>query len=428
MEIDKIWLCIDPPRSDEIESHGLEVNESATPVERLPFEVRYQLEACMSHGIINEFNVTKDFVTRLGDLARKDEAKAKHALEYILDRERRLLDPMSLFEDKDALGYHPKLKLPNYCAYTRKATITPTTIYYSSPTVETTNRVLRQYIKLYGDRFLRVQFTDEKQMGAIQSCSDKARNDALYNRVLFTLKNGIRLGNRHYQFLAFGNSQFRQNGAYFFCPTEHITCDAIRNWMGDFTDIKIIAKYAARLGQCFSTTRAIHGIGTPKLIRIDDVERGGYCFTDGVGKISPFLSTMIMTELGLPPFHEPSAFQFRLGGCKGVLVIWPEAKKTEVHIRKSQAKFKAVYEGLEIIRCSQYSTATLNRQTIQILSALGVPDEEFNRMLQEQLSNYQGAMDDRSKALDLLSRYVDDNQITTVMASMVLNGFMEVSD
>jgi RNA-dependent RNA polymerase len=196
--------------------------------------------------------------------------------------------------------------------------------------------------------------------------------------------------------------------------------------MGDFTDIKVVAKYAARLGQCFSTTRAIHR-SRPNIIRIEDVEQNGYCFTDGVGKISDIFASMIATELNLPPANPaPSAFQFRLGGCKGVLAKWPDVKGLDVHIRKSQFKFKALYNGLEIIRCSQYSLAALNRQTIQILSSLGVPDEVFNRMLSEQLSNYQAALTDKHKAVDLLSRYVDDNQITTIIAGMVLNGFMEV--
>ena len=196
--------------------------------------------------------------------------------------------------------------------------------------------------------------------------------------------------------------------------------------MGDFTDIRVVAKYAARLGQCFSTTRAIHR-SRPNIVRIEDVERNGYCFTDGVGKISEIFASMIASELNLPPANSaPSAFQFRLGGCKGVLAKWPDVKGLDVHIRKSQFKFKALYNGLEIIRCSQYSLATLNRQTIQILSSLGVSDKVFNRMLSEQLSNYRAAMTDKHKALDLLSRYVDDNQMTIVIAGMVLNGFMEV--
>lgn len=243
-----------------------------------------------------------------------------------------------------------------------------------------------------------------------------------------TLFNGIRVGDRHYKFLAFGNSQFRENGAYFFCETDHLSCDDIRHWMGNFSHIKVVARYAARLGQCFSTTRAINGLSKPDIIKIPDVDHGKYCFTDGVGKISPFLAQMITAELGLRVNAAPSVFQFRLGGCKGVLAVWPDAKDREVHIRPSQQKFAATYNGLEIVRWSRFSACTLNRQTITILSSLGVPDEVFLRMLTEQLSNYHAAMNDNDVAVSLLSRYIDDNQMTINIASMINNGFMTERD
>jgi RNA-dependent RNA polymerase len=231
--------------------------------------------------------------------------------------------------------------------------------------------------------------------------------------------------------LAFGNSQFRENGAYFFCPTDHLSCDDIRHWMGNFSEIKVVAKYAARLGQCFSTTRAINGLSKPDIMKIPDVFLGpkkDYCSTDGVGKLSPFLAQMIAAELGIRSSAAPSAFQFRLGGCKGILAVWPDAKDKEVHIRKSQQKFTATYNGLEIIRCSHFSCATLNRQTITILSSLGVEDEVFLKMLTEQLENYQSAMNNDDLAVSLLLRYIDDNQMTINIATMIRNGFMAERD
>jgi RNA-dependent RNA polymerase len=264
--------------------------------------------------------------------------------------------------------------------------------------------------------------------GRINSCAEKQRNDELFTRVYRTLFNGIRIGDRHYEFLAFGNSQFRENGAYFFCPTDHLSCDDIRQWMGNFSHIKVVAKYAARLGQCFSTTRAIHGLSAPDVVKIPDIKIDKYCFTDGVGKMSPFLAQMITTELGLRVNSAPSVFQFRLGGCKGVLAVWPDANHREIHIRPSQQKFAATYNGLEIIRWSRFSACTLNRQTITILSSLGVPDEIFLKMMTEQLENYHAAMHDNGTAVSLLCRYIDDNQMTINIASMINNGFMTERD
>jgi RNA-dependent RNA polymerase len=59
----------------------------------------------------------------------------------------------------------------------------------------------------------------------------------------------------------------------------------------------------------------------------EDVERGGYCFLDGIGLKSGFLEWN-MSESPLEEARGPetksSAFQIRLGGCKGVVVVWPE--------------------------------------------------------------------------------------------------------
>ncbi|KUJ07291.1 RdRP-domain-containing protein [Mollisia scopiformis] len=421
----ELWGLIDPPKSEQA---SVELSSLAGAM-ALPFEVRYQLEVCISHEYINEYNISAPFVKKLADLAAQDPAQARNIMEYVAGQDKRVYNPMSIFDDPDALAFSAKTDIPHYCAYVRKATITPSTIYFNSPTVETTNRVLRRYARENLDgRFLRVQFTDELSEGRINACAEKQRNDELFTRVYRTLYNGIQIGDRHYEFLAFGNSQFRENGAYFFCPTEHLSCNDIRQWMGNFSHIPVVAKYAARLGQCFSTTRAIPGLSAPDIIKIADVERGEYCFTDGVGKISPFLAKIIAAELKVRAPTAPSAFQFRLGGCKGILAVWPEAKDKEVHIRKSQQKFTAVYNGLEIIRCAQFSSATLNRQTITILSSLGVADEVFVDMLTKQLAKYQSAMHNDDEAVDLLLREIDDNQMTINIATMIRNGFMAKRD
>lgn len=250
----------------------------------------------------------------------------------------------------------------------------------------------------------------------------------MFTRVYRTLFNGIQIGDRHYEFLAFGNSQFRENGAYLFCPTDSLSCDSIRDWMGSFSHIRIAAKYAARLGQCFSTTRAINAVSKPTIVKIPDIERNGFTFSDGVGKISLLMSTLIAVELGVRGHQAPSAFQFRLGGCKGMLAVSPDVKDKEVHIRPSQQKFVATYNGLEIIRCAHFSPATLNRQTITILSSLGVEDEVFLDMLTEQLDQYKSALANDDHAIELLCRFIDNGQVTLSIAGMVRSGFMAEQD
>jgi RNA-dependent RNA polymerase len=197
--------------------------------------------------------------------------------------------------------------------------------------------------------------------------------------------------------------------------------------MGFFDEIKIVAKYAARLGQCFSTTRAI--TGTPiTVLELGDVQHNGYDFTDGVGRMSPFIAKMISLELNLPCDDPPSVFQFRLGGCKGVLAVHPEVPQHHLKIRKSQYKFAAQHLGLEIIRWSQFAAASLNRQLILVLSALGVEDQVFLEKQDRMLARLELAMSDERIALDMLQKNVDPNGMTMTISSIIGDGFMKSRD
>lgn len=395
------------------------------PVVYLPFEVRYQLEVCISRGQLNEHNITREFLEKLANMPPH---RAKEYLEFaaariLKDGHPMTTDPMSIFDSQRDGGnsYTSISRVPPYCGLVRKAVITPTTIRYATPNIEVSNRVMRRY-KGDQDRFLRVQFTEELEKGRI--AVNKDQNDEIYKKVLRTMYKGIRIGDRLYEFLAFGNSQLRVNGAYFFCPTQYTSCDEIRRWMGQFSHIKVVAKYAARLGQCFSTTRNVRGISSPDTIQIPDIERNGYCFTDGVGKISVFLAKLIGEDMALDVCADPSAFQFRMGGCKGVLAIWPDdAKAMEVHIRESQKKFESESKGLEIIRWARLATATLNRQTITILECLGVPTRSFTALLDQQLKQYALAMGDNDVAIEMLEKFRDEQQSHSCLADLLRADF-----
>jgi RNA-dependent RNA polymerase len=157
----ELWSLVEQPKimDDTLDLKHLEVTSKTI---YLPFEVRYQLEVCISREILNEFNISREFITKLAAIASVNPARARSILEYIADKGERIYEPLTIFDDQAALQHSPKTEVPYYCAYSRKATITPSTIYFSSPTVETTNRVLRHFWKENKDgRFLRVQFTDE---------------------------------------------------------------------------------------------------------------------------------------------------------------------------------------------------------------------------------------------------------------------------
>ncbi len=389
----------------------------------LPFPVRYQLDVCISNGWINEHNLSREF---LETLAKTENERAKHILECVALNRIRIFDPMDVFELRITRLPSMKRKIPKNCVLIRSVIVTPSTMMLNTPYVEMTNRVIRRY-REHADRFLRVRFEDDEIRGfaRINATSQKTMDEVL-SKVFRTLSSGIVIGDRHYDFLAFGNSQLREHGAYFFAPLPSgPTASHIRAWMGRFDHERIVAKHAARIGQCFSTTRAIRNAGFPPVRRsdlIDDVERKDFTFTDGVGKISRFYAETIAKELGVrgPP---PSVYQFRMAGCKGVLAIAPELGATNVKIRRSQFKFETTYSGMEIIRWSEYWVATLNRQLILVLSALGVPDVIFLLIQETEIQLMERAMINDGAAMEALTGQVDPNRMTLTIAGLVQAGF-----
>ncbi|KAJ5572549.1 hypothetical protein N7450_009533 [Penicillium hetheringtonii] len=416
------WINISPIKHSESLSSLLSDLANQEYV-YLAFPVRYQLEVCISTGRLSEFTMTRDFILKLQELG---ESNAKRLLEHIATEKTSYINPMKLFDIRVSKGASDA-KIPSYCCLMRTARITPSTIYYSTPSVDTSNRITRRYSE-YSDHFLRVRFTDEKSLGRINSTIGDSQ-DEIYTRIKRTLTNGITIGDRHYEFLAFGNSQFREHGAYIFASTPHLNAAQIRAWMGQLSHIRNVAKYSARLGQSFSTTRAFGGCKA-EIKQIEDISRNGHVFSDGVGKISKFLVSMISGEFGLrtPDGHSPSAFQFRLGGCKGMLVVSEDPGPSEIHIRPSQFKFESPHEGLEIIRSSQLSVASLNRQLILVLSSRGITDRIFHKKLNRLLENFDEAMRDDIKATGMLRTYIDPNQMSLSLAQMIDFGFRRTKE
>ncbi|OAL56589.1 RdRP-domain-containing protein, partial [Pyrenochaeta sp. DS3sAY3a] len=384
----------------------------------LSFPVRYQLEACLSNGFLKEHNITRMFLEKLHGL---DPSQATSLLEKVANKKFVHHDPMEIF-NMEVSSRLRRRSMPNYCVLQQSVVITPTTMHVNTPVMETSNRITRQH-SIIADRFIRVKFSDEKTEGPLRTMPND-RAEATFERVRRAMKNGIVVAGRYYEFLAFGNSQFRENGAYFYAPTSLRSADDIRSSLGNFDHIRSVAKYGARLGQAFSTTRAI--ATSAKIVNINDVERNGHVFSDGVGKLSSFIASMAAQDLGLSnAFNDPpSLYQFRLGGYKGVLAIDPTLKGSEIHIRPSQQKFEAHSTRLEIIRSSSLSTPFFNRQIIMVLSTLGVRDEIIIKKQQQMVDDYARAMFVEEVAIDRLQRHIDQNETTLTMARMVLDGFM----
>ncbi|KAI3641046.1 hypothetical protein MIR68_001924 [Amoeboaphelidium protococcarum] len=403
---------------------------------KLPFAILYRLHGLCAQDIVSKYILTPYFVETIQKhLAQNDDKVVEAVLELFYLQKKRLFFPAQDFEacKKQALEWSQNKHklLPPHCMQIRKVVVTPRRIIALPPSVELGNRVLRHYQR-YQDYFLRVAFTEE----SLSKFLDGPRMSSdLTQRISQVLKKKLNIAGREYEFLAFSSSQLRSHSCWFFCacadlddPSKMVTAQTIRDWMGDFSNIKTVAKFAARLGQCFSSTTPVN-IESQKVIEIPDIERNGYNFSDGIGKISPVIAKAIANAMQL--IEIPSAFQVRMGGYKGVLAVDPTISDQDalVQFRPSQKKFITSHQSsLDIIRTSLYSPAYLNHQIITLLSSMQVRDNVFmdlQRAMQEKLEAIQSSS---TVALETIRPHASENETLLVLCKMLHAGVKSQED
>ncbi|KAL1569847.1 RNA-directed RNA polymerase [Salvia divinorum] len=288
--------------------------------------------------------------------------------------------------------------------------VTPTKVYFHGPEVNVSNRVLRNFHDRI-DNFLRVSFVEEdwskmyaSDLSPRGAGGDESTRTKLYDRILSTLRNGITIGSKKFEFLAFSSSQLRENSLWMFAPTDNLNANDIRQWMGDFSSILNVAKYAARLGQFFGSSTETLSVSQNEVEKIPDVElvRDGttYIFSDGIGKISVDFARRVAIKCGLRS-NIPSAFQIRYGGYKGVVAIDP-ASSVKMSLRPSMLKYQSDDTKLNVLGWSKYQPCFLNRQIITLLSTLGVADHVFEKKQSEAVAQLNDIIVDPFKALEAL--------------------------
>lgn len=416
------WALINGLSNDE----GLSSFQHELSRIHLSFPVRYQLEVCISNGWLSEYSITMAF---LQALTAWPEAKAKQALVYVASNAKRIFDPMIIVSDIEYVKPIRSKQLPENCIEVHSATITATGIVFHTPSVEITNRIIRKH-KSQAHRFLRVRFEDDDYRGQTKLwASFNNKMITVFNRVKRTLTWGIQLGDITYDFLAWGNSQLREHGCWMVASTSGMTADRIREEMGSFKET-VVAKKAARMGQCFSTTKPVQ-LGRLPIVNestvIPDIKRGRFTFTDGVGKISRLAANMVSNQLQIKG-ETPCLFQFRLGGCKGVLAVSNDIPGIGVEIRESQFKFNSLAGDLEIIRCAEFWQPFLNRQLILCLSHLKVPANIFMQMQKETMTALNEAMLNDDAAVMALRNNVDPNSMTLSLCDLVDAGFRRIQE
>ncbi|KAJ4951773.1 hypothetical protein NE237_028605 [Protea cynaroides] len=383
----------------------------------ISFEIMFLVNAVIHKGIINPQMLSDDFFELLRSQTRDVNVTAlTHIYSYrhpVFDACNRLKAVQEWLKD------NPKL-LMSSCgsddnAKVRRLIITPTKAYCLPPEVELSNRVLRKY-KEKADRFCRVTFMDE---GFQQLTSNVLsyyvapivrdvtlnsfpQKTTVFERIKTIMHKGFHLCGRKYSFLAYSANQLRDHSAWFFAEGEGVSVEDITKWMGKFKN-KNIAKCAARMGQCFSSTYATADVPQKKVnMNLPDIERNGYVFSDGIGIITPELAMEVAEKLQLT-LDPPSAYQIRYAGCKGVITCWPgQDDGILLSLRRSMNKFDSRHTVLEVISWTRFQPGFLNRQIITLLSALDVSDDMFSRMQDTMISNLNLMLENNDVAFDVL--------------------------
>ncbi|XP_004501325.1 RNA-dependent RNA polymerase 6 [Cicer arietinum] len=384
----------------------------------ITFDIMFLINAIVHKGIFNQYSLSYKFFELLRSQPKDvNVAALKHLCSYkrpVFDAAKRLKTV------QEWLLRNPKLyeisKQFDDIMEVRRLVITPTKAYCIAPEVELSNRVLRRFREV-SDRFLRVTFMDE----GMQTLNVHALNyyvapivkeitsnsfpqkTRIYKRVKTILEEGFYFCGRKYSFLAFSSNQLRDRSAWFFAEDNNITCDDIRNWMGKFNQ-RNVAKCAARMGQCFSSTYASVEVAANEVnSMLADVERNNYVFSDGIGIITNDLAVEVAEKLKLDKV--PSAYQIRYAGFKGVVACWPpKGDGIRLSLRPSMNKFQSTHTTLEICAWTRFQPGFLNRQIITLLSALDVSDGIFWDMQEVMISRLNQMLVDADVAFDVLTK------------------------
>ncbi|KAL8218557.1 hypothetical protein R6Q57_021930 [Mikania cordata] len=416
--------------------HSFSQNSVLVPIVRptrgyyLPFNIVFKICALVQHGCIPGPVLDSNFFALL-DPRRRHVESIEYVMEKLFFQKDCCYDPVRLITEeyqKNKRLRSPAISLDSGLVYVRRVQITPTKVYFCGPEVNVSNRVLRHY-ENYIDNFLRVSFLDEELEKLYSTdLSPKVRRNGesktdIYKRILSILRDGIEIGDKKFEFLAFSSSQLRDNSTWMFASTGKLNAAEIRNWMGDFSSIKNVAKYAARLGQSFGSSKESLSVHPHEVEQISDIEivRGGtkYVFSDGIGKISEKFAKEVSSKCGYD--FDPSAFQIRYGGYKGVVAVDPTSSM-KLSLRKSMCKFESDNIKLDILAVSKYQPCYMNRQLITLLSTLGIEDHIFEEKQKEAVCLLDAILKEPMKAEEALE-LMSPGENTNVMKGMLSCGY-----
>ncbi|KAL3835176.1 hypothetical protein ACJIZ3_009912 [Penstemon smallii] len=402
---------------------------------RIAYEVLFQLNSLVHTHKLSLATLDTDMFQTLSGL---DTDTALFILQKMHNLQNTCYEPVSFIENQSSIiSLNDKKptsrRLKDHVMSCHRILLTPSKIFFKGPELESSNYIVQNFAEHASD-FLRVTFVDE-DWGRISANAvstnikrgifAKPFKTEIYQRILSVLKDGIVIGDKKFEFLAFSASQLRSNSVWMFASNEHVKAEDIRQWMGSFNKIKSVSKCSARMGQLFSSSKQTQQVQPREVELIPDIEviTDGvkYCFSDGIGKISYAFAKDISKKLGLS--HIPSAFQIRYGGYKGVIAVDRNRKSfRKLALRKSMLKFDSTNCMLNITKCSESMPCYLNREIITLLSTLGVEDDVFIALLKEQLQALGRMLTNSEAAVNVLES-MGVSGIKSILGRMLVEGY-----
>lgn len=323
--------------------------------------------------------------------------------------------------------------VPEYCAMIPRVMLSISRCIVLGVEVEMSNRVIRHFVQDEG-----FQTTDFLRLRVCDECGDRLFSNHLTSKIVKKLKsdlvNGIMINGFLYHFLAYSSSQLKELGVWMVAPPSQWSVAKIREELGDFRGLSP-SKYAARIGQCFSTTvqtlpntlsigmrlnpttqklgyKIKHFVGDDIKSIHDNKEK---IHSDGTGIIASDKLKEVLKFGGFNHADSISIIQIRYGGAKGTLTGYDIEKlpddlkgkfntnECSIMLRPSMIKFDAAFSYLEVCRVGTHVPYYLNRNVILLLSSHGVAEETFIELQRRMLDDLDTMMTDRLVALRMVS-------------------------
>ena len=351
--------------------------------------------------------------------------------------------------------------VPEFCVELPRVLVTPCRESVTGFELEMSNRVIRKFVQTHhfqpesfvrvtlgdenGDKLFPGELQDWRQTGILHD-----NNGPVAVKIRAVLLNGLLLNGKNYRFLAYSSSQLKEASVWMVCPKPGWTIDRMRDLMGDFSMCKTPSKYAARIGQCFSTTVAAlptgkSGANKRQVLvndRCPDIESFHMgtmqCHSDGEGLIKKELLEQIVINL---PFDirspsDVSTIQIRYGGAKGVLTAWDfdalnklECQGYDICLRPSMIKFTAPYDQLEVVRVGKDVPYYLNRHVILLLASRGIDHDVFLGMQTDMFQSLNKMLTESSEAAKMIPFLVGpDGGLCSTLMSMLSIGLSPKHD